>query len=266
MRISAEYPESTEYALAMAERATEEIWNGLPAGAERADEAVRLARDCGSARALANALIAKVMARVFAGDSGGLADAMEAQDAAAKARDFLALTGAAGWPANCMDISSASHDVIKHLRRSREQLISLGAPYRYVAKRSAEEAFGLLLMGEWRACVERLREALGSTPGPQGDIVARLTAALLAAWQARLPKAEAHLARAEEISVTRSTLLFYGFDAVQTELTLATGDTGGAIAAAGWRGARRPLEPDRTACSASRAGNGGRSASVARSR
>ncbi len=55
----------------MAELATEELWDGLPSGPARADEAVRLARASGSAKALAYALIPRVMARVFAGDGGG---------------------------------------------------------------------------------------------------------------------------------------------------------------------------------------------------
>ena len=138
--------------------------SGVPSGPARADEAVRLARACGSAKAFAHALIARVTARVFTGDSGGLA---EAQAAAAKARDFLGFTWASDWTGNCLDISSASRDVIEHTRRGRDELTALGGPHCYVAKLSAEEAFGLALLGDWRACVERLRVALGSTPGPR---------------------------------------------------------------------------------------------------
>jgi DNA-binding CsgD family transcriptional regulator/tetratricopeptide (TPR) repeat protein len=122
--------------------------------------------------------------------------------------------------------------VIEHLRRSREELTTLGAPHCYVAWLSANEAFGLVLLGDWRAAIERLRVALGSTPGPRGDVIARLTAALLATWQGRWAEAEAHLARAEELYTDRSRLLFYGLDAVRTELAMATGDTERAIATA----------------------------------
>ena len=46
-------------------------------------------------------------------------------------------------------------------------------------------------------------------------------------------EAEAHLARTEELSTDRSSgLVFYGFDAVQAELALATGDTARAVSAA----------------------------------
>ena len=232
VRLSAEYPESAEHALAVAGLAAEEVWGGMPSGSARADEAVRLARACGSARAIAKALVVRVMARFFAGDSGGLAEAQEAQTAAAKARDFFWFTSAAAWGANCLDISSASRDVIEHLRRSREELTALGAPHCYVARLSADEAFGLVLLGDWRACLGRLRVTLGSTPGPRGDVIARLTAALLATWQGRWAEAEAHLARAEELSADRSILLFYGLDAVRAELALVTGNTERAFAAA----------------------------------
>jgi DNA-binding CsgD family transcriptional regulator len=63
-------------------------------------------------------------------------------------------------------------------------------------------------------------------------LIARLTAALLAVRQGRFEEAEAHLTRAEELAAGRFGLLFYGFDAVLTELALATGDTGRAVAAA----------------------------------
>jgi DNA-binding CsgD family transcriptional regulator len=231
-RLSAAYPHSPEYALAVAELAADELWGGHSSGPDRADEAVRLARGSGSAKALAHALLAKAAASVFAGDGGGLAEAQEAQAAAAQARDFIVFVFAANCAANCLDISSASRDVIEYLRRSRKELTALGGPHCYIATLSAEEAFGLLLLGDWRACVGRLRVALGSTPGPRGDLIARLTAALLAVRQGRFEEAEAHLTRAEELAAGRFGLLFYGFDAVLTELALATGDTGRAVAAA----------------------------------
>ena len=183
-------------------------------------------------KGLVHALTAKVTARVFAGDGGGLAEAQEAQAAAAKARDFIGFVAAATWAGNCLDLSWGNRDVIEHSRRSREELTALGAPHCYVAKLSADEAFGLVRLGDWRACVGRLRVALGSTPGPRGDLVARLTAALLAVRQGRWAEAEAHIARADELSTDRTILLFYGFDVVRAELALAAGDTGRAFAAA----------------------------------
>ena len=103
--------------------------------------------------------------------------------------------------------------------RIREEMTSLGAPHCYVARVSAHEAFGLALLGDWRGCAERLRVVLGSAPGPKGDIIAPLTAALLAMWQGGWAEAEAHLARAEELVELNSNLLFYGLDAVRAPVT-----------------------------------------------
>ncbi len=231
VRRSAPFPHSPAYALATAELAHAELWHAEPGGPARAKKAVRLARACGSAKALTYALTASVMARVFAGDGGGLADAEEAETAAAEARDFFAFVHAALWAGNCLD-GPASREVVEHHQRSREAMTAMGAPHALVAWLCASEAFGLLLIGDWRACTARLRVALGSTPGPIGDTFARLTAALLAGWQGRLAEAQAHLARAEEVFAEQSGFLAFGFDAVRAELAVATGDTEGAVTAA----------------------------------
>ncbi len=229
VRLSAPYPDSEAYVLAMAELAEQEVWDGVPSGQARADEAVRLARACGSAKALAFALVVKVTARVLTGDDAGLVETQEAQALAAKARDFFWFTNAVNWACNCLDSNRA---VIDYLRRSREELTALGAPHCYVARLSANEAFGLILIGNWQAGVDRLRVALGSTPGPKGDMIARLAAAMLSMRQGRWTEAEGHLARAEELYGEGSGLVFYGLDAVRSELALAVGDTGRAVVAA----------------------------------
>jgi DNA-binding CsgD family transcriptional regulator len=231
VRISATYPDSAEHALAVAELAHAELWHDEPSGPARAEEAVRLARACGSNKALAYALVADVMRRVIAWDGLGLREAEEAQAAAAQARDFWAFSHAALWAGNCLD-GLASWEVIECWRRAREEMTSLGAPHTYVAWISASEASGLLLLGDWRACEERLRVVLGSTPGPMGDVSARLTAALLSCWQGRLTEAQAHLMRAEELFAEQSGFLAFEFDAVRAELAVAAGDPEQAFSAA----------------------------------
>jgi hypothetical protein len=231
VRISGKFPDSPQYALAVAILANDELWSGRPSGLARAQEAVRLARASRSPIALVYALIAKVKAQVLAGDSSGLADAREAQ-IAAEAGNIPGFVWAVGWAANCLDASAASRDVVEHMRRSRAEMVSLGAPHCYVAQTSAYEAFGLLLLGHWRGCRERLRVTLGSTPGPRADMIARLTAALLATWQGRWAEADGHLVRAEELFAARSILRGHGLDAVRAELALATDDTEQAVAIA----------------------------------
>ena len=158
-------------------------------------------------------------------------DSQAAQAAAAEVRDFYAYSHATLWASNLIDgpASRPSNDVV---RRGRERLISLGAPHTYVSWLAAHEAVGLLMLGDWRACAERLRFALGSTPGPMGATETRLHAALLAGWQGRPTEAKAHLARADELFAEQSGFLGLLFDAVRAEVALVAGDTEGAIAAA----------------------------------
>jgi DNA-binding CsgD family transcriptional regulator len=235
VRLSAGAPDSWQHALAVAELADAELWHEVPTGPTRAEEAVRLARACESKKALAYALTARVMSRCMAFDgeelTDPLIDSQEAQAAAAEVRDFYAYSHATLWASNLIDgpASRPSNDVV---RRGRERLISLGAPHTYVSWLAANEARGLLTLGDWRACAERLRFALGSTPGPMGATETRLRAALLAGWQGRPTEAKAHLARAEEFFAEQSGFLGLSFDAVRAEVALVAGDTEGAIAAA----------------------------------
>ena len=222
VRLSAAQPDSPAHAIAMARLAEQEVWKGLSSGRERAEEALRLAHKSGSARALANALWTRAMARVLDGDADALEDALEAEDTAATARDFLAFVSAAAWSSNCMDIGPTSAEATGHMRQARERLVAMGAPHRYVALLCAQEAFSLLMTGDWRACVSRLRVALGSTPGPRADGIARLTAALLDVRQGRWEQAEEHLARAAEVA--SSTYEFYGYHAILAELHIVKGD------------------------------------------
>ncbi len=230
--LSAGHPGSAEHALAVANFATVEMLHGLTSGRARADEAVDLAVACGSTKALTYALSARVLARWGVDHAGsGVADAERAQAAAADVRDCWAFTWAVIRACDNMD-GPPSRPVIEYLRRSREHLTLLGGPHTYVARLSAIEAFGLLLLGEWRGCVERLRVVLGSTPGPGPDTAARLTSALLACWQGRWVEAQAHLTRAEELFAELPHNPFYPFAAVRAELAVAAGDTERAVAAA----------------------------------
>ena len=105
---------------------------------------------CESAKALAYALIAKVTARVFAGDGGGLPTLKEAQAAAAKATDFFAFVSAANWAGNCMDSSAANPDVSS---TSASAGRSLPPWARRIATSPAlgEGSVRLVLLGDWRA-------------------------------------------------------------------------------------------------------------------
>ena len=231
VRVSAGHQDSAEHAIAVSLLAEVEMWNARPSGWARAQEAVDLATAGGSAKALAHALTVRAMARCLAGEGGGLADAERAQAAAAQVHDYSAFVNAVVWACNNMD-SGESRQVIEYRRRSREHVTSLGAPHVKVAWLSAAEAHGLLLIGEWRACVELLRVVLGSTPGAFADTEARLTSAQLACRQGRLIEAQAHFDRAEELFAELSRHPGLYFAAVRAELAVAAGDTERAMAVA----------------------------------
>ena len=93
------------------------------------------------------------------------------------------------------------------MRDRRIELEGHGGPHAYIAWMSAAEALSWLTSGAWREAEARLRVALGSDPGPLGDIEARLAAARLAVLQGRQAEAESHLARVDELVVDGSAFL-----------------------------------------------------------
>ncbi len=227
LRLARNYPESPEYARAMAGMARVEIWRGLPSGPARAAEALALARASGCAATLSYALAAKIMAWCmdaeappYEGDP--VQDGRLAQSAAAQARDYYAYLHATVWTANAQD-GTISRDWIEIARQGREELTSMGGPHPYVAWLASFEAEGLLLLGEWKACEQCLRVAVGAPPGTGGSY--RLVAARLAAWQGRWSEAAGHLARADELFAEQSGFLGLPFDSVRAELAIARGDT-----------------------------------------
>ena len=242
--LSSAYPRSAQHALATAELAHAELWHDEPAGQDRAREAVRLGRACGSDRSLSYALTVGVMARCFVEDFGDdlLPQAREAQAAAARSRDFWAYVHATLWGANAIELG-ATRPVLAELARGREELAAMGAPHVSIARMCAIEANILLILGDWRACAERLRVVLGSTPGALADAEGRLTAAQLACRQGRWAEARAHLTRAEEIFGEQSGYLVLTFDAVRAELAVATGDVEGAVSST-LAGVAQDVAPD----------------------
>jgi DNA-binding CsgD family transcriptional regulator len=119
----------------------------------------------------------------------------------------------------------------------------------------AQEADTLLVIGEWRSCLAKLRVALGGRPGVLGDTRGRLAAALLACRQGRQAEADAHMARAEELFAEQSGFLAFDFDAVRAELAVVAGDTEHAVtvAVAGLSQEAPPLGAERLLPLAARA-------------
>ena len=119
---------------------------------------------------------------------------------------------------------------IEVLAGYRERLEEMGCPPRYVGWLSASEANRWFLLGEVERCEERLRVALGSDPGPTGDVLARQASALLACGRGRLGEARAHLDRAEELGT--QSAVHIDIAPARATLKWASGDLEGAVEAA----------------------------------
>ncbi|MFD4420030.1 AAA family ATPase [Agromyces sp. NPDC058484] len=233
LRLGSADTASPVYALALAELAHAELWSGDRRHARaHAREAIDVARATGDSQALSIALSAGSMAANFEEDIA-VASALghEALAPALEARAWWAYVHAAMWEANAVE-TWASETYALRMRDRRLELEARGGPHAYVAWLSAAEALARLTSGAWREADERLRVALGSDPGPLGDVEARLAAARLAVLQGRQREAEGHLLRVEELVVDGSAFLAIEYDAVCAEVRLGAGDAVGAYEAA----------------------------------
>jgi DNA-binding CsgD family transcriptional regulator len=232
VRLASADTSSPEYALALAELAHAELWAGDRHAHEHARAALDVARSAGDPRALSIALSACSMAANFVEDNAiGAAFGREALTPALESRDWWAYVHAAMWEANAVE-TWASETYALRMRDRRLELEAHGGPHAFIAWLSAAEALSRLTSGAWREADERLRVALGSDPGPLGDVEARLAAARLAVLQGRQGEAEGHLRRVEELVVDGSAFLAIEYDAVRAEVRLGAGDPQGAYEAA----------------------------------
>lgn len=230
--LAREVPGSWQHAYALAELAHVGLWKNDPEAPARAARSLEIAQKAGNPRALSYALTANSMAALF-GERKAEARALAARAASAaeRARDFWALVHATAWEANATE-TWISPRFAGLMRAGRERLAELGAPHVYLSKMAADEASSYLAIGRWRECGAALRVALGSDPGPLGDVAVRLTAARLAALQGAQDQAQAHLDRAEELFAHKSGYNNLDFDAVRAQVRLAAGDPAAAYSAA----------------------------------
>ena len=235
VRISAVVPTSAEHALALSALAHAELWHGVTSGLATAARAVQRARACEDPEALAFALVVGLMASAqtgrneITGSETLVAAGAEAQEAAVRSGNRLAFVSAVMWIGNSTD-SALSPAVAAQTAEGREFLTAQRAPHCYTAWLAATEALGLLHLGRWRECLDRLHLALGSSPGPMADSSARLVAAELACRQGRRDEADGHLARAEELFSRLADYRALPADAVRATLAVAAGDADRALA------------------------------------
>ncbi|HET9649631.1 MAG TPA: LuxR C-terminal-related transcriptional regulator [Microlunatus sp.] len=232
VRLTTNEPNSWQHSLALAEFAHASLWHNDPDAASLAARALESARATNHPAALAYALAASAMLAVFEDRAEeGRSLASEAISQAVLAGDWWAFVHGALWEANA-NTTPFNPAWVQHVERRRGQLEDLGAAHAYVAWLSACAAGAWLHGGQWEACAQRLRVALGSNPGVAADAYTRLVAARLAALQGRQREAEAHLDRAEELFTETSAFLAFEFDAVRATVRYAAGDLDGVVDAA----------------------------------
>ena len=221
--LAAAAPASWQYAQALAEVAHTGLWAGDPSAPGQAERSLRIARLSGNPRALCLALAVNAMREIFAGRREAAIDyARQSLVQAIQAQEWLGYVTAAMWERYALS-RSIGEDPAVWMRRRRVTLAELGAPHTYIARLSAAEAEAALWSGDWRSCQDRLRVPLGSDSGPFADVIARLAAARLAAWQGRLDEAGAHLERADELVDEPGRYLNFPYATVRTEVLLASG-------------------------------------------
>ncbi|MGB3685552.1 MAG: AAA family ATPase [Ornithinimicrobium sp.] len=230
IEISATDPASWQHAYALAGLGEYVAWHSDPQAETLTDRALKVAREAGNSLALSFALSGRAAVLCLRGEYAECTRlAAEAVAVAVEAQDFYAYFCGTIWELNAQ---MSRHVATTHAARRREQWAALDPPAAELAVLSAFEADGWFTLGDWRTCQERLRDALGSHPGPLADVNARLTAARLAAWQGRSAEARGHLARANELYRDGSSYLPLCFDVTRATVALASGDPEGAIAAA----------------------------------
>jgi DNA-binding CsgD family transcriptional regulator len=231
-RLTAQFPGSPDHALATARLAYALLWHSDESGIPLAHKAVRLAEAGDSDTVLTTALIARSMAGLQADDLGGAnGDATRAWDIAVRIGDPELFSETVYTVVNSTD-AAQFHEYAEVFHRGHIVLEAMDAPHIHIAEMYAQEAQALLVIGEWRRCLAKLRVALGGRPGVLGDTRARLAAALLASRQGRQPEADAHMARAEELFAEQSGFLAFDFDAIRAEVAVVAGDTDRAVAIA----------------------------------
>jgi hypothetical protein len=151
----------------------------------------------------------------------GLADAERAQAAAAEVCDYWAFTWAVIRA--CDDMDGPSRATTEYLRRSRERLTLLGGPHTYVAKLSAIEALGLLLLGDWRGLPRAVADRAGFDTGTMARHVRSTHLGPACMLAGPMGEAQAHLTRAEELFRRATPQRVLPFAAVEAELAVAGG-------------------------------------------
>jgi DNA-binding CsgD family transcriptional regulator len=224
-------PGTAGYALALANLAWELAWasRGEEATAHAvsmADEAVAVASANGDPHALANALAARSLAALQAGDITTARDlSHRAYDAAVLSGDHVTIGHTVSTEYNAVGDSGSSPDLRRLLLQRRDEMIARGTPHTWVANLVQVLGEIELEAGDVVAARASIRFILGAPPGPHATLMTLLTAARLAVLTGETRQAVEHLARVDELSPEWVPGRGPGWaEAIKAQVLLANGD------------------------------------------
>ncbi|HET9945293.1 MAG TPA: LuxR C-terminal-related transcriptional regulator, partial [Actinomycetes bacterium] len=245
-------PESTEYALAVAELAVGQVWDydaqpedrlgpdgPVVPGRHLAHHAVELAERTGDPRAIARALCAVAIAEYHMPETDPIGRLRRAWRLAEEAGDTLTMSFAAVYWQNYLVHEGLYEKQIPLALRLEKALAKAGDPImsRFMATNAAGALFDL---GEWDRAEAMLRAALTSNMRGLGSGTACYGAALLAVRRGRVGAALRYLGRLEQ--VMHPGFMGGPIALARVEYHLLVGDPAAALAhlrarhdAGGWR-------------------------------
>lgn len=195
--LAADFPDSAEYARALAALSEAQTWAGDPESAARtAEEAVAAAARCGDLTTRSVALQARSFAHID--EARGVADADEAYRLAVESGDPGYIATACITRGNYVE----EHGQLRMAADLYRDSLRNGADGKTGVELLLADyaAYYLMMLGELTAAREMLRLPLASRATGSAGLQARLVAMQLALRQGRPDEAEGHLLRAREIA------------------------------------------------------------------
>lgn len=235
--LTSSFPDSAQYARALAILGWAERWQGLPGAVAHADEAVRIARGAGSDRALALALANRSMVLSSESPLQSLADGQEAERLARSCGAMLEWLVGVVWQRHALWNLGRREEATEAALRSYSDMAAPGRDmFAYFLAYLAAE--GLLESGRWQECDGLVRAGLAVRCMNTGGAGLRLTAASLAARCGRVQEARQHLDRALELIPATFRGIRHSLATGGGEVLLAEGKPHAAI---DWLGPRLTL-------------------------
>ncbi len=162
-------------------------------------------------------------------------ETVRSRDLAGRAADLALAAGDL-----CIFVVSAVHEAetgytafttmfVERIETCRRRLQHAGDAPHYLTFLDNSAAIALFITGRPQECTARIRAHLGSDHAAFGEVRARQTAALLAAAQGRVPDAEAHLARATELTPGLATDPTVAWCWCRATVSVMAGDAEGAV-------------------------------------